>query len=428
MFSFNNSPIRRNFFANFLGVGVQLLNQLGLVPLYLTCWKVDLYSDWLVLSAITAFFSMSDAGLNNVTQNEFAIRYAEGKAQTCRSLIANNYILVSVVTLIAMVGSSLFTYFCHIEEVLELHSLRRVEANVTFLILVFTVFLGMFTGIPDVVYRSHSKADKAIHLNNITRLLEFGVVLLCLLTGVTLPVLVSLFLLPRFLVYLYKLYDTHRMFPLFSYWTHGDKRLFKEILLPSLTFMSFPIGNAIVYQGFTLLVNRFFGAESVVIYNTTRTMTSFMRQLLATIQISVWPEFSLAYGRKDFLRMRSLHRKVFRTANGLGVFLSIGLLILGPYVYEIWTQGTVSFNYPLTIAFLCVLLVENLWTTDSMCLMAINRHGKVGGIYVCCSLLALLFAYVYLDRFFLVTSPLILLLIHVPLSIYTRLQRISLFF
>ena len=68
-----NSTISKNLIANIFGVGIQLINQVILIPLYLIYWPIDLYSDWIVITALSAFFSMSDMGLNSVTQNQFSI-------------------------------------------------------------------------------------------------------------------------------------------------------------------------------------------------------------------------------------------------------------------------------------------------------------------------------------------------------------------
>ena len=45
-----NSPIRKNLLANGFGIGVQLLNQIVLVPFYILFWGNELYSDWIVIS------------------------------------------------------------------------------------------------------------------------------------------------------------------------------------------------------------------------------------------------------------------------------------------------------------------------------------------------------------------------------------------
>lgn len=63
------SPIRKNITANMFGVGVQLLNQIILVPFYILFWGNELYSDWIVISALTTIFAMSDVGLKPLTRS-----------------------------------------------------------------------------------------------------------------------------------------------------------------------------------------------------------------------------------------------------------------------------------------------------------------------------------------------------------------------
>ena len=153
--------------------------------------------------------------------------------------------------------------------------------------------------------------------------------------------------------------------------------------------MSFPLGNALIFQGFSLVVNKYFGAEILVLYNTTRTLTSFLTQLLGTILHSVWPEFSIAYGKKDYARMRELHRKAFVVATTAALVISIFLLIFGNHIYTIWTQGKVAFDFYLMLAFLIVLIFRNIWSTSSVALMATNTHSKIGILYVFCSILSI---------------------------------------
>ena len=90
------TPVRRNLIANLFGLGVNLLNQIVLVPFYIIYWGNELYSDWIVLSSLTAIFSMSDVGLNNVIQNRFSIKYSEGDIKECNSLLSCNFVIVTI--------------------------------------------------------------------------------------------------------------------------------------------------------------------------------------------------------------------------------------------------------------------------------------------------------------------------------------------
>jgi O-antigen/teichoic acid export membrane protein len=191
--------------------------------------------------------------------------------------------------------------------------------------------------------------------------------------------------------------------------------------------MSFPLGNALIFQGFSLIVNKYFGAEILVLYNTTRTLTSFLTQMLGAILQAVWPEFSIAYGKKDIQRMRELHRKAFVVATSAAIFISIFLLIFGNYIYSLWTQGKVEFDFSLMLAFLIVLIFRNIWSTSSVALMATNKHSKMGLLYVFFSVLSIGVA-ITLAIFYpsITLNVYCLLIIEIGLCIYTLKRAMEL--
>ena len=138
-----NSTISKNLIANIFGVGIQLINQVILIPLYLIYWPIDLYSDWIVITALSAFFSMSDMGLNSVTQNQFSISYNQNRLQECESLLTNNYILVFCMGILMTLGSIIFVTSFNIIQILNLHYLSRIEASIIFILLLMHIFIGM---------------------------------------------------------------------------------------------------------------------------------------------------------------------------------------------------------------------------------------------------------------------------------------------
>ena len=247
----------------------------------------------------------------------------------------------------------------------------------------------MASAVLDAIYRACSLNHKAVYIGNTVRLLEGLILMLSLIFQIPLITMVFLYFIPRLISFLYKVINTKKIFDYSFNFDSADWTLFMKVLFPSLTFMSFPLGNALIFQGFSLVVNKYFGAEILVLYNTTRTLTSFLTQLLGTILHSVWPEFSIAYGKKDYARMRELHRKAFVVATTAALVISIFLLIFGNHIYTIWTQGKVAFDFYLMFAFLIVLIFRNIWSTSSVALMATNTHSKIGILYVFCSILSI---------------------------------------
>jgi hypothetical protein len=52
-------------------MGLMMMFQLLSVPVFLQYWGVNLYGEWLALISLTAYFQMTDIGLNTATANSF---------------------------------------------------------------------------------------------------------------------------------------------------------------------------------------------------------------------------------------------------------------------------------------------------------------------------------------------------------------------
>lgn len=416
-----NSPIRKNIIANLFGIGVNLLNQIVLVPFYIIYWGNDLYSDWIVISALTAFFGISDIGLNSVIQNKFSISYARGDLKQCNSLLVNNVAIIIIIGSICVVSSIVYVSFFDITDQLGLHTITRTEGSAVFVVLLCQIFIQMLSGIENAIFRATHNASVAVYYDQIARLVIFVITFVCLVVGCNVAFMCIAICLPNILLIAIKHINARRYFKWGFTFSLGDLILLKEILPQSVAYMSFPISNAILLQGFTLLVNRFWGSDTVVLYNTTRTMCNFIKTFLSTILHSVWPEFSIAYGKRDNVTMRRLYSKAMKASFVLSVLISIFLLMAGPFIYTTWTHGAVQFSYPLITAFLVVLVINTMWNTGCVALLATNNHVIFGIIDMCVTIMALIVAYFMAESFH--SLPLVvysMLVIDFPLIYYVN--------
>lgn len=386
------TPIRKNFAANLYGIGVQLINQILLVPFYIVYWGDEQYCDWIVISSLTAFFTMSDIGLNNVIQNRFAIKMAEGNTKECDSLLTDNFVLVSIIFSVALILSGLFLKYMDITSVMHIGVFTRQEVSIVFMLLICRVFADMYRNIVNAIYRAVHNASRAILFDQTTTLCIALLTLLCIVLEVHVTWMCFYIILPSVGMLVFKYFDVKKYYNYSLSISQFDSSLLKQIFIPALSFMSFPAANTIVLQGYTLVVNTYFGPAAVVLYNTTRTLCNFVKTFLGTIQNSVWPEYSIAYGKQDFSTMRALHRKMIKVTIATAFIIGTLLLLAGPFIYDIWTHSKVKFNYPLMFAYILVLFVESLWTSSSVTLVATNNHVKLGIYYIAFTLIALLIA------------------------------------
>ncbi len=415
-----NSPIRKNMFASFLGILLNIANQLVLIPFYIHIWGNELYGDWIVLTSATAFFQMTDGGLNMVTQNLFAIRLAEHKQKECDTLITNNILIIAAVGGLSLLLWWVSTFFFDIKEYLSLGRLTTLEATWIFTALAVNIFIKMLFGVPNAIYRATHNMSRGMYLDYVATLLTIAITGLVLYLDLPLTWLSSLLILPYIVLLPFKVWDAKKFYNYRFTWNSINLRELRSLLFPSVSFLFFPLGHTIVLQGYTLLVNRFFGADSVVLFNTTRTLCNSTKGLLGIINSSVWPEYSISYGEKDYERMRALHRKAVKWTFLGAIAASLALLIIGPYLYDFWTQGAIVFSYSLMASFLVILVLESVWTASSITLIATNNHTKLGVLYIASALTSLALAFTLASwRSSLSQVVLSLLVAHIIMATYT---------
>ena len=380
---------------------------------------MDLYADWIALTAISSFFSMSDIGLNTVTANQYSICYNNGNEKKCNSLLANNIILILSIWVLCLVIGSIAFKIIDVKNVMNLHIVSSQTGGIALFLLISKIFISMLSSVYTAIYRAKSMAYKTFFISNTSRLLDALILLLGILLNIDIELIAFLYCAPSVLQFFYYVIDSRLRYNKRIYFKAFDFHLFKEVLIPSVSFMSFPLGYAIIMQGFTLIVNKFFGAESVVLYNTTRTVCNFLKVIPNAIKNAAWPEFTIAFAKGNSLRMVNLYKKTIILSLSFVIFAVIILLTFGDVVYRIWTKNTVEFNFLLMLAYMASIFFNSVWETSGMALMATNRHTRLGILFVCLSGLSFLLA-INMAPYISSLIPIVfcVLLVDISLSIY----------
>lgn len=412
--------ILKNIAGNFYGVGINLFSQIVLVPFFITYWGIELYADWIALTAISSFFSMSDIGLNTVTANQYSICYNNGNEKVCNSLLVNNIILILSIWILCLIMGIIVFKIIDVSNAINLHIVSSQTGSVVLFLLISKIFISMLSSVYTAIYRAKSMAYKTFFISNTSRLFDALILLIGILLNLSIVFIAFLYCIPSILQFFYYAIDSRLRYNNKIHFKAFDFLLFKKILIPSVSFMLFPLGYAIIMQGFTLIVNKFFGAESVVLYNTTRTICNFLKVVPNAIKNATWPEFTIAFAKGNNMRMVNLYKKTIILSLSFVILSAIILLIFGDVIYRIWTKDAVEFNFLLMLVYMTSIFFNSIWETSGMALMATNRHARLGILFVCLSCLSFLLAINITPH----TSSLIpivfcILLVDVLLSIYT---------
>lgn len=407
----------KNVGANGLGIFVTVFNQICLLPIYLHCWSVELYGDWIALSALSTFFASSDLGFTTVFTNEFVVEHARNNREKCHQILTNNNGFLMMVFLPLVLLLILFLRSSDLVSVLGLHSLDNTSARIILFVLVIHVFLTMLGKVPNAIYRANRFAHKAFLIDNLVWLSESIIIAVALLARLS-PVFVAVGIaIPRLVILFYKWIDTRALFSYSFALRNVSFNDIKSSVLPSLSMVSFPLSNTVVMQGLSLIVNKFFGASELVLFNTTRTLGNMIKFGSSVVTTSFYPEFAVAYGQEDISKIKRLNSYCTLSAIVISVLSIVVILPFGEWIFSIWTGEKVAFSFSLMATFLIVIVIDNYWNALIAPLVSTNMHSFLGIISLILSVLVVLLAFVFsMKSTILLFVVLIQLVLHIPMS------------
>lgn len=392
--------LAQNFGANLFAQFTTVVVQLASVPLFLTFWSKEKYGVWLLLSAIPTYLSLGDAGFASSSANEVSmaiVRDDRARALQCLHTAWGFLSGISVVLLaltLAVIWTLPWNHWA------KLPSTSDLETKLTLSFLSLSSIISICNGIFEAIYRASYRNARLASINSGVRLVELLAVGAGLALTASMATIAGLMVAVRALA-LAVLYADSLRFSQNIYLGFSNFSLteLKRSLRPSLMFMASSLGNALYFQGLTLLVGASLGATAVVLFNTTRTLTRVIVQFVTMIKFSIWPEFSYLFGAGDLVRARRLNELAFEVSGISSLVLAPMIYAAAPWVMPVWTHHAVSVDPRLLAIFLASAVLNGLWFVTSGLLMGTNQHEGLTIRYLIAATLALAIAAIAAPRF-----------------------------
>jgi O-antigen/teichoic acid export membrane protein len=367
--------LAQNFGANLYVQFVNVIVQIGSVPLFLSYWTKERYGVWILISAIPFCLSIGEAGFATSAANEVSMAMADGnRERALRSLHTAWGFLVAISIILSAAGVICF-FVVPWERWLKPSAVTIHEVRWSILLLIFFTLAGILLSIFRAVYRAAYKYARYTFVTTSGNLAEAIGMALAVIFSHSMIYAAGLMLLMRLLTFA-ALYldgrtfstDLHLGLSAFSF------AELKQSWRPSVMFMAGTLGSAIYIQGLTLLVGAGLGAAAVVVFNTTRTMTRVIVQFVTMIQSSVWPEFSYLFGVGDFARARRLNELAFEVAWTASAVLAVMIFFVAPWLMPLWTHHAVRVDQTLLVILLTSAVLNGVWSVTAGLLLGTNQH------------------------------------------------------
>lgn len=343
---------------------VRILDQLLLVPFFLTAWGAAYYGEWLTLTIIPSVLAFSDLGFGSAVSNSFVLAYAGGDKQKAANLSKSGFLVISfsvllgaVLTIMVMLAGNRFHLF-------EKSLIPVNEAMTAVTLMIVARLIAFYSQLIEGYYRGARKAALGSLLGsgqNIVNLIA-GFSVLCAGCGIV-GFAMSQFIVSILFTIAYFIIGK-RLINLKEYKGKILRNDIKMITSKGLGYMMTPVWQSIYFQGGTFVVRLTLGPESVAIFNTVRTVCRSVNQMFSIVNGSIFPDLQYEYGRGNMPTVHRLFRVAVIFSMCIGVVGTLFLVLFGLDIYEWWTRSVLTVPTNVWWTFMIGVLFNAIWWTS----------------------------------------------------------------
>ena len=382
--------VLRSISAIFAGQTVNIIGNLLLVPLFLSRWPLDVYGEWMALSAVVAYFGVADLGMNSAAANAMTAAYARGDLGRYHRLQGSAMAFYVGMALSVSLLFGVLTVVFPIPAWIGIQHIPPTVAAWVILMLALGMLWQMPAGQLRSVYRSTGNLAATQWFGNFQAMGLVAVTAAVLLLHGRVLRLALWSAAPMIAVTVGAWFSLRRSHPdLLPKLSEASIAGLRELLSPSLLFGLIMLSMALTLQGPVLLMSKAFGGAAVALLVTTRTLSYVIRQVVGAVQNALWPELTRldAVGAERAVRVG--HRLLIFGSVAAAAGFAGALWFEGASVMAVWTRGKLTADVWLLRFYLLAILLQAPWLTSSLFMMASNRHRRLARSYFISAILAL---------------------------------------
>ena len=410
--------IFNNGLANIAQKIVRILDQLLLVPFFLTAWGAEYYGEWLTLTIIPSILSFSDLGFGSAVGNSFVLAYAKGEKQQAANLYKSGILIISATVLLGVLVSLIIVLVGIALGVFEKTVIPANDVLIAVSFMMTSRLISFYIQFADAFYRSVRRAATSNFLMSGNSLISIFVGMLILYAGYGIVGLsLSYLIISLFYTLFFWFYGR-------SFISFDDlkgvvlKEDIHQIIIKGIGYLSNPIWQSIYFQGTTFVVRVAVGAEGVAVFNTVRTVCRSINQFFSIINSSIFPELQYEYGRGNYALVKRLYRIAVLISISVGFIGVLILCLFGLVLYNWWTQTTLVITSSLWYMFMVGAFMNAVWWTSAVAYRMTNQPQHYAIASTLTAFISVVLCYILSDIYGLVGSAFATVVFEFIMAIY----------
>jgi O-antigen/teichoic acid export membrane protein len=405
--------------AQGIGFVARIAEQLLMIPILLSAWSVQLYGEWLLISAVPVYLSLSDMGFVTSGSNELTKRAQSGITPNVRRFYQDYVSVFAQWSFLIFVVVALITMAMPFEQVFNLTVMSASTAQLAFISLIAGALLSQNA----LTLIAGLRAKHAFHvgvfiraLTSISSLLLVSCMVFFFDAG---PLSMAIGMVALRILEFFGLGLILKAKDFSPGWRFLRKP--NEPMLPllktGLEYMLMPASQAIVIQGMVILIGASLGAAAVALYATHRTLARMTAQV---VQLGVAPlraELGLLHGEENKTIVKQLMVRGASLTLWASILAAVSLMVIGKPVFEAWTNDSLEFDRRLFAFLLAATVFEGLWRVAATLRLGTNQHRPLARGYFVLSCSGMIIAYLFVSILGILGSGLSLWLIDISMLV-----------
>lgn len=366
---------KKNILAMLLIRGGNILIGFLLVPMTINYVDSERYGIWLALSSMIAWMQFFDIGINNGLKNRLTQAIAKDDQLMARKYVSTTYAILTMIFLPLMLVSLILA------PVVDWNKLLNITSNGESLIIPVAIIVTYFcinfilSTINIVLIADQRPADSSFR-QFVQQLLTLTIIYVLTLTtkGSLTNLCLGLCASPLIVILIFNFtLFRGRYKNLAPSIRFVDFKIAPDLMKLGVQFFIIQIAGVIQYQMINFLIIRYYGAEEVTDYNIANKYFNVLAMIWGILTTPIWAAVTDAVARDDFQWIRDTMRK-YQKVLLLFVLVGFGMLVVSPWIYDIWVGDAVKISFTLS---LWVLLYNFALMLGTIYVLILNGSGQL---------------------------------------------------
>ncbi len=368
--------------------------QLVTVPIWLTAWGATKYGEWLILWAIPGYLTLCDLGFGDASGSAMTVEVAAGNREAALKIYHSSWALLALISAGASAILISGVWAVPWATLFHLTTLSSYQASVVLLLIGLYALLTQQNGMFESGYRCDGYFAEGVYFALILRVAETCAAAAAAVLTNSFIAVAGTYLFVRGVGTLAYGLELRRRSPWLTLSVRfADRETIRGMLKPAFGFIILPLGQALSYQGYSMIIATSLGPAAVTMFATLRTLSRTVLQISSALGRALWPEFSMAFGAKDLPLARKLYRHALQATIGLSSVCGAILWAAGPSIYSVWTHKQVHFDANCFHVLILVSIAASIWYASSVVAMSKNEHHGLATIFLTATTVSLAIAW-----------------------------------